>query len=265
MTRIILAAIMCSIMTSSSASSASAPRAALAPTRTLRATFIATNPVQGIVDAKTGAVKGPADDLTRELGRRIGAPVRVTPANGVQGVLQAVKNGEADIGFLAFDPSRAGEVDYSQVYSLAQNTFMVPAASALKSAAEIDRAGLRIGVTEGDTGALYLGRTLKNAQLSPNKGGDMNLALKMLRAGEIQAYGTNRQRLYELLQANPDMRLLPDNFYGVPQAIIVKKGNREALEAVDHMLDEARGSGLIAASIRRTGLVGVDVAPPRAK
>ena len=263
MKRIFFAAILCSIM---SANSASAASSALAPAGALRGTFIATNPVQGIVDAKTGEVKGPANDLTRELGRHIGAAVKVTPANGVQGVLQAVKNGDADIGFLAFDPSRAGEVDYSQVYSLAQNTFMVLETSPLKSVADIDRTGLRLGVTEGDTGALYLARTLKNAQLSPNKGGDMALALKMLRAGDIQAYGTNRQRLYELIQANPGLRLLPDNFYGVPQAIIVKKGNAALLAAVNSMLDDARNSGLIAASIRRLGLVGVDVAPsPRAQ
>jgi hypothetical protein len=44
----------------------------LAPTGTLRSSFIATNPVQGRVDATTGETTGPAADLTRELARRIG-------------------------------------------------------------------------------------------------------------------------------------------------------------------------------------------------
>ena len=259
MRRAILAILVMSIMSTNSASAASA---ANLPAGTLRATFIATNPVQGIVDAKTGAVKGPATDLTRELARRLNVPFKVTPSNGVQGVLQAVKNGEADIGYLAFDPGRAAEVDYSQIYSLAQNTYMVLDASPLKSVADIDRPGIRLGVTEGDTGDLYLTRTLKQVAFKRNKGGDMDLALKMLRAGEIDAYGTNRQRLYELMQTNKGLRLLPDNFYGVPQAIIVKKGNRAMLDAVEPMLDAARESGLIAASIRNVGLVGVDVAPP---
>jgi polar amino acid transport system substrate-binding protein len=258
MNRILFAAMLSLIMTPTS--SFAAP-AGLVPTETLRAAFIATNPVQGIIDAKTGAVRGPANDLTRELARRLGLPYRVSPANGVQGVLQAVKNGEADIGFLAFDPGRAAEVDYSQIYSLAQNTYLVLESSLLKSVADIDRPGIRIGVTEGDTGALYLTRNLKNAKLNPNKGGDMDLALKLLRAGEIDAYGTNRQRLYELMPNNPGLRLLPDNFYGVPQAIIVKKGNKPLLEVVEPMLDAARSSGLIASSIKNVGMVGVDVAP----
>jgi len=252
-------AILVTFMTNNSASAAPAVNL---PAGNLRATFIATNPVQGIVDSKSGEVRGPAADLNFELGKQLGLPVKVTPSNGVQGVLQAVKNGEADIGFLAFDPGRAAEVDYSQIYSLAQNTYMVLENSPLKSVAEIDRAGTRIGTTEGDTGDLYLTRTLKNVTFKRTKG-DMEQALKMLRDREIDAYGTNRQRLMELTRTNPGIRLLPDNFYGVPQAIIVKKGNTALLQAADRMLDEARKSGLIAASIKNVGLVGVDVAPAR--
>src|ERR1051326_2302083 len=96
---------------------APAPPAINLPTGSLRATFIATNPVQGIVDAKSGEVRGPAADLTAALGKQLGVSSKVTPSNGVQGVLQAVKNGDADIGFLALDPGRAGEGVYSQFYS----------------------------------------------------------------------------------------------------------------------------------------------------
>jgi polar amino acid transport system substrate-binding protein len=58
------------------------------------------------------------------------------------------------------------------------------------------------------------------------------------------------------------LRLMPDNFYGVEQSIIVPKGN-PGLATINRMLDEARASGLIATAIARAGLVGVDVAPPR--
>src|SRR5262252_3423185 len=133
MRRAFLASLVLSIMSTNSSSSAPAVNL---PAGTLRATFIATNPVQGIVD-KSGAVRGPAADLTAALGKQLGVQAKVTPSNGVQEVLQAVKNGEADIGFLAFDPGRAAEVDYSQIYSLAQNTYMVLENSPLKSVNEV--------------------------------------------------------------------------------------------------------------------------------
>ena len=266
MTRFLSALMVCLIMgaasSASSASSSSASAAELVPTGTLRAAFISTNPVQAVTDPKTGEVRGPAAELTRELARRLGVPGKIEGARGVPGVLAAVKNGEADIGFLAYDPPRAAEVDYSQTYSLAQNTFMVLDASPLKSVADIDRPGIRIGTTQGNTGDLYLTRTLKHVEFKRSKDGNMDMAMAMLRAREIDAYGTNRQRLFELAAANPGFRLLPDNFYGVPQAIIVKKGNKPLLQVVERMLDEARSSGLIAGAIKRAGLVGVDVAPP---
>ena len=57
--------------------------------------------------------------------------------------------------------------------------------------------------------------------------------------------------------------MLPDNFYGVEQAVIVRKGNQPLMDVVEKLLDEARSSGLIAGAIKRAGLAGVDVAPPR--
>ena len=234
----------------------------LAPTGTVRATFIATNPVQAVTDRETGEVRGPAAELTRELARRLGLPFRIAGAPGAAGVLDSVKKGEADIGFLAVDPERAREVDFSQVYSLAQNTYVVLEGSALRAVADMDRPGVRIGVATRDAGDLFLTRNLKNAELKRNAGGNLDVAVKQLRDGEIDAYAANRQRLSELLARVPGLRLLPDNFYGVEQAIIVPKGN-PGLPAINRMLDEARASGLIAAAIARAGLVGVDVAPPR--
>jgi polar amino acid transport system substrate-binding protein len=61
------------------------------------------------------------------------------------------------------------------------------------------------------------------------------------------------------------MRILPDNFYGVEQAVIVAKGHVVQREFIDRFIDEARASGFIRAAIERAALAGVDVAPPRGK
>ena len=234
----------------------------LAPTGTLRAVFIATNPVQAFVDPATKEVRGPAADLARELGKRAGVPVTVTGARGVDGVIEAVKNGSADIGFVAFDPVRAEHVDFSQNYSLAQNTYLVPENSPIKSIADVDRAGIRIGVGARDAGDYFLTRTLKAATLVRNDGGVGDAVVKALLAGELDAYAGNRMRLHEAAKKTPGLRLVPDNFYGVEQAVIVPKGETARLAIINRFIDEARASGFIADSIARAGLVGVDVAPP---
>ena len=82
-------------------------------------------------------------------------------------------------------------------------------------------------------------------------------------------YAGNRQRMTEAAARMPGLRLTPDNFYGVEQCIIVAKGGTVSgaakLAIINRFLDEARSSGAIAAAIERTGLVGVDVAPPNTR
>jgi polar amino acid transport system substrate-binding protein len=244
---------------------ASVPAAAseLAPSGTLRAAFIGRNPVQGTVDATTREVRGPAADLTRELARRENVPFAMLPLANAPAVIAAVKSGEADIGFVAFDPVRAAEIDFSAPYSLAHNTYMVRADSAIRALADIDRAGHRIGVGERDAADFFLTRNLKSAELKRNPTGNLDIAVRQVTAGEIDAYAANRQRLSELASRTQGLRLLDENFYGVQQSIAVAKGATARLARVDAFLNEARAAGLIAAAIARAGLVGVDVAPPR--
>lgn len=231
------------------------------PTGTLRASYIATNPVQASIDPKTGKTRGPGAAIARELARRLGVPVTITGVAGPAGVIDSIKKGEADIGFLAFDPQRAKEVDFSQPYALAQNTFLVREDSPLKSVGDIDRPGIRIGVTERDAGDLYLSRHLQAAEIKRNGTGNLNIVIPWLGDRTVDAYGTNRQRLTEIAMRNPGYRLLPDNFYGVEQSVVVAKGSTALLEDVNALLDEARRSGLIATAIEQAGLLGVDVAP----
>src|SRR5262245_10923322 len=84
----------------------------LLPTGTLRATCLASNPVQAFVDPTTKEVRGPAAEIARALAQKLKAPFTIKGLQGVPAVLESVKNGEADIGFLAYDPVRAVDVDF---------------------------------------------------------------------------------------------------------------------------------------------------------
>ena len=238
----------------------------LAPTGTLRAVYIAANPVQASVDPTNKEVlRGPGAEIARELGRRAGVPVTITGARGADGVLEAIKSGAADIGFLAYDATRASQVDFSQNYALAQNTYLVVENSPIHVVADADRKGVRIGVGLRDAGDYFLTRALKSATLIRNAGGVGDAVVKQLLSGELNAYAGNRMRLYEAAQKTPGLRLADDNFYGVEQAVIVPKGEAARLAFINRVLDEARAAGLIEGAIKRAGLVGVDVAPPNTR
>jgi polar amino acid transport system substrate-binding protein len=243
---------------------AAEPGREVAPTGTLRVTFLGGNPTQGKVDPASGEVSGPVRELADALGKKLGLAVKITPLGGVPAVIESVKTHQADIGFVAADPSRAGEVDFSQTYLLGWASYMVPVASALHSVKEVDRAGIRVAATPTDSPGLFLSRNLKNAAFVPVK--SVEEAIGMLERGEVQGYATNRQRLLQIVAADPRFRVLDDNYFAVQQAIAVPKGNAAALEVVNQFLDEARDSGLIREAIRRGGLAGTaDPAPPAAE
>lgn len=231
-------------------------------TSALRVAYLGPNPAQARQDPRTGVVSGPAADLARELARRLGVGVAITPAPTPQAVIDSVRSGAADVGFVAYDAARARDVDFSQTYLFAWNSYLVPRDSPLLKVAEVDLPGVRIGVGQGDAGHLYLQRALRHAELKPNPPGSMELALKRLADGEIDVYAASRPRLLDTAAKNPGVRVLPDNFYGVEQAIIVNKGEASRLAAVNRLIDEARTSGLIQSAIERAELKGVDVAPP---
>jgi polar amino acid transport system substrate-binding protein len=232
----------------------------LAPTGVLRAVYLASNPAQAVRDGASGEIRGVAKDMVVDLGRRIERKTVITPSDNPQTVIDAVAKGEADIGFVAYAPSRTGTVEFSQTYMLVRQTFIVKNESPLQSVNDIDRTGLRISGGKGDSITLFLGRTLKQATLVQTDGTPADKKRKF-DANEIDAFGANRQRLTTMLRTMPGYRLLPDNVFDVPQTIVVAKGNLAALAVVNRMIDETRSSGFLKAAMDQSGIVGIDVAP----
>jgi len=238
---------------------------AVAPTGTLRAAYLSSNPAQAVKDPQTGMSRGTAVDLTRELGRRLGVEVTLTGVQSPQNVIDAVRNGQADIGFVAYNPERAGPVQFSQAYMLVQQTFLVRGDSPIRSVADIDRPKQRIGAAKGDSVALYLARNLKQAVVVEITESSPDAATQTLLAGKLDAFGANRQRLTDAMRGTSGLRLLPDDLYGVEQTIIVPNGNPEVLKGVNQFIDDIRRSGFLRTAIERSGVVGLGVAPPTSK
>ena len=233
----------------------------LAPTGTLRAAYIVANLAQGRRDPATGVVSGVVADLTRELGRRAGVPVTITPLATAADVLKAVRSGSADIGFVAPNPERKGVVLYSQTYMLVQQSALVRADSELQSVRDLDRAEQVIGVNTDDSVGVWLQERLAAARVRATPDYSLREAVRWLKEGTVIAFAGNRQRLATNTRDVVGLRLLPDNFYGVPQTIAVPLDRSDRLKWINAALDDLRASGFLADSVARSGVDGLDVAP----
>src|SRR5262249_853539 len=126
----------------------------LTPKGVLRAAYLSSNPAHAVKDPATGNARGAVIDLVHELGRRLKVEVAVNGLQSPQNVIDAVQIGQADIGFVAYNPERAGPVEFSKPYMLVQQTFLVRANSPIRSVKDIDRANQKIAAGRGDSIAL---------------------------------------------------------------------------------------------------------------
>src|SRR5262245_13798552 len=140
---------------------AQSPSATLAPTGTLRAVFLGSNPVQGRVDPQTGVATGTVPDLVKELARRVGIPYAIIPAQDARGVIDALRNRTADIGFLAYDETRAREVDFGAAFAVMFNSYLVRSDSAIRRSGDVDKSGVKVAAVKGQTQELFVSSHLK--------------------------------------------------------------------------------------------------------
>jgi polar amino acid transport system substrate-binding protein len=235
--------------------SAAALKATLAPTGTLRAAFLGANPVQGRVDPTTGAVSGPVADLVQELAKRLGVPYQMLPAPNAGAVIGHLNDGSADIGFLAYEASRAEEVDFAGPYANMHNSYVVAEGAPVKQSGDVDRAGMTVGAVKGQTQELFVSSNLKQARVRVFDRQPPQAELETLfKNGEVTAFGVNRQRALELDKASTELRALPDSFLEVVQEFIVRKGEQQKRAALDRFAAEMRSSGFVKASLAKAGL-----------
>ena len=236
--------------------------AQLAPTGTLRAAFLATNPIQGRIDPATGVLSGPVADLVRELARRLGVPYTLIPVPRSPAAIEAITARRADIAFIAYEAARAQQVDFSDPYLLMASAYLVRADSRITRSADIDRAGVSVGAVAAQAPTLWIQDNLKNARVQIVPAMPAHDALvTMLVSGEVEAFAANRPRLEEAARTSSRVRLLPDNFTVAGQAIIVEKGNAARTGELNRFLADVRASGFMRSSLDRAGLASVEVAP----
>src|ERR1700748_2663298 len=106
------------MVAASAASAQSAPPSEtvkqLAPTGVLRAAINYGNSV--LAQRGTDGLRGVSVDLSRELAKRLGVDVVLTPFDAAGKAFAAAKENQVDILFVAIEPVRAAEVDFTPPY-----------------------------------------------------------------------------------------------------------------------------------------------------
>ena len=233
-------------------------RQALAPTGTLRVAVYPGSPTSMVRTAGGDEMRGVSVELGRELARRLGVPAKIVVFQRVAEVVDALKGGRADFTVTNATPARAQDVDFTPPLIALELGLLALPGSPVQELADIDRPGMRIGVTQGGTSHGALTRELKQARVVPAP--SLQAAAEMLQRREVDAFATNKAILFELADGLPGARVF-DGRWGLEQlAIAVPKGRGAAAEYLRAFAESVRASGLVRSAATRAGLRGsVDV------
>lgn len=229
--------------------------AALAPTGTLRASINLGNPV--LAQGTPEEPRGVTVDISRELASRLGVPVSFQCFDAARKSFEALRTGAADVAFLAVEPARAAEVEFTAPYVVIEGVYAVAADSPLRTADDVDRAGVRVGVKEGSAYDLFLTRTLENAEVV--RGAD---GIDAFRELGLEVAAGIRQPLARHVCEDPGLRLVEPRFMEIRQAVAVAQHHSAATVRFLHeLVEDLKASGRIAESLARSGQ-DASVAPP---
>ena len=215
------------------------------------------NPVLATRDPASGELRGVAVDLACELGRRIGAPIELVAFESAGRMFDAVKTGAWDAAFLAIDPGRADEISFTAAYIEIEGTYLVPSGSPLRAIEDVDRAGVRVGVSAQSAYDLFLQRSIHHAQLVRAPSPDAAFALIV--AGKVDVIAGVRQHLTANARKLPGSRVLEGRFMAIEQALGIPKGREEGANYLREFIEDVKASGLVARAIEKSGVRGVSV------
>jgi len=220
-------------------------------------------PPQYYKDAETGELKGVWVEIARELATQIGAKAVLLEFSTPPAVVEAMNDGACDVGFLGFDPARAGQVEgFSPPFVRVEYTYLVRKRSTILSIADADNPGFRIAAVYEHASTLALDRILKRAKTIAAETPDA--AFDMLRHGRVDAWASVRPALLDYSNRLPGSRLIEGQFGANLAAMVVAKGKTARLAYISEFIENAKSSGLMQRAIDRSGKAGYQV-PPAAK
>lgn len=229
-------------------------KAALAPTGKLRVGLYVGNPSSLVREPAAGDARGVGFELGRELARSLDVPFEPVVRQNNQAVMDAVRLGQVDIVFTNATPARSKEIDFTPPYLEVEAGYLVASRSPLRTIADVDKAGVRVGVMDGSTSSATLPKLLANASIVRIP--SLDRVSDMLEWGDVDAFATNKSILFEISDTLRGSRVL-DGRYGVEQlALGIPKGRDAGLDFVRRFIASAISNGVVNAAVKRAGLRG---------
>ena len=251
---IVILAAAATFLASSFCAFAQDATAILAPKGKLRVGVYLGSPTSLVRDSKTGESHGVSFELGQELARKLNVPFEQVNYQRISDVLEGMIAGDVDFTVSNSTPARAASVTFSQTLLTIELGYLVTAISPITAVADVQKAGIRVGVTQGSTSQGTIPKLLPNATVVPAQ--NYKRGIEMLERGEIDTYATNKPTLFEMSDQMPGSRVLDGRWGDEHLAVAIPKGREAALDYIRHFVEDVQKNGQLDRAVERSGLRG---------
>jgi polar amino acid transport system substrate-binding protein len=222
---------------------------------------VALFPPEYTKDPVTGELRGGVFmEIARAFAARLGVQAQLVEYPTPPKVVECLKAGTCDVGFVGIDRAAEVGLGFSQPFMQLDFTYLLPAGSPIRNVADADRPGVRIAVVRSHLSTVALSRILKHATLVYAETPDPTFDL--LRTGHAEAMASIRSALLEYSPRLPGSRVLEESYGANRVTMVVAKAQAGRLAYVSEFIEEAKASGLVQRAIERGGAGGYQAISP---
>lgn len=189
-----------------------------------------------------GEIVGVDVDIAKEIAKEMGKKLVVKDV-AFDSIINEVKTGKADFGAagISYTDERAKQVDFSINYSTSNQVVVVKNGSNIRDVNNID--GKRIAVQLGSVADTYVTSNFKNSEIIREK--KYLAAIEDLKSGKADCVVMDELPAKEMVKNNNDIMILSGNLASDSYGMVVKKGNKKLLNAINKVLNKLKEDGNI--------------------
>jgi polar amino acid transport system substrate-binding protein len=236
----------------------------IAPAGSLRVA-IAVGPAASTFWATRDPVSGEARGVTVELAKaaatKLDLPLKLVEYQNSGEIAAAAGNDAWDISFMPADAEREKFLDQGPPYVVYESTYLVRAGSDIKTIADVDRDGIRVGAIAGTSTSRTVAKSLKHGTLTTFPKPEDAAAL--LGQGQLDALAMGTEALIDLARGLPGTRVLDEPVQSTGVVVTVPKNRPATRDWAAHFIEEAKADGTVRRAFDSAGFAGVAVAPAR--
>jgi len=211
-------------------------------------------------DPATGGARGVTVELAKAAAAKLGVPLRLVEYRNAGEITAAASKDAWDLTFMPHEAEREKVMDHGPAYVTYDSTYIVRAGLDARNAAELDRAGIKVGAIDGTSTSRSAARSLKQASIALFPKADD--AVAQLAQGRVDALAMGREALVDIAKKVPGTRVLEDVLQTTGVVVIVPKERPAARAWAARFLEEAKANGTVRRALDSAGFANAAVAPP---